>query len=333
MKTLAMNEICDNQLDGGIEGFVAHVNASLRGRTASEIVAWACDTFGPSIVLSSSFGVQSAVMLHLVTKQMPNVPVVWIDTGYLFPETYEFAQELRGKFQLNLQIYQSVLSPAHMEALYGKLWEQGTVDAHRLYGQLRKVEPMERALKQLNAKALLVGLRAEQTSHRKNLDIVHVHNGRLKICPILHWTAQDVDKYMEKHNLPYHPLKAKGYESIGDVHSSRPIAPNELVRITRFHGIAQECGLHMNWTDPVHEIEPLDISTIVIYSKPDCRYCIQAKEILQQKNLEFKEYIVDQDISTGQICERIGQVVHTVPQIFMYGEYIGGCTELKKYLA
>ncbi|KDO31711.1 hypothetical protein SPRG_03629 [Saprolegnia parasitica CBS 223.65] len=321
----------DNQDASALETLVADANAALRGRSAADIVAWAIATFGDGVVLSSSFGVQSALMLHLVTRAKPNVPVVWVDTGYLFPETYAFANDLTTRLRLNLHISQSKLSPAHMEAMHGKLWEDATIDAHKRYGYLRKVEPMEHTLRELGATALLVGLRAQQTSHRQSLDIVHLHNGRVKICPILHWTDADVDKYMTKHGLPYHPLKARGYETIGDTHSSRPIDATASGRDTRFRGVAQECGLHMNWSGPVIEHEaPLD--TITVYSKPDCSYCHEAKRVLSEAKLAFKEYTVDVDISYTHLCDRVGHAVHTVPQIFVNDTYVGGCTELKAFL-
>ncbi|OQR98266.1 phosphoadenosine phosphosulfate reductase [Achlya hypogyna] len=328
-------EARDNQADTALEALVADANAHLAGKTAVEVVAWACETFGDSIVLSSSFGVQSALMLHLVTSVKPAVPVVWIDTGYLFPETYAFAHELTDRLRLNLQVFQSKLSPARMEALHGRLWEVETIEAHRQYGYLRKVEPMERALRELNASALLVGLRAQQTAHRQSLDVVHLHNGRVKICPILHWTDADVNEYMVANNLPYHPLKAVGYETIGDTHSSRPVSKHDAVRDTRFRGIAQECGLHVNWSTPTDETrpaEPLDTSTVVVYSRPGCRYCHEAKAVLTAAKMSFKELVVDQDISYAHLCDQIGKAVQTVPQIFVRGKYVGGCAELKVFL-
>ena len=119
--------------------------------------------------MTTSFGIQSAVMLHLVTSVNPNIPVIWVDTGYLPEETYRFADELTKRLNLNLKIYQSAISPARMESSYGKLWETGNVEDLNLYDQIRKVEPMKRALEETGAKAWLSGLRSEQTKFRRTL--------------------------------------------------------------------------------------------------------------------------------------------------------------------
>ncbi len=105
---------------------------------------------------------------------------------------------------------------------------------------------MQRALEELDASAWLAGLRAEQTEHRKTLRRVDRQWGRLKVLPILHWTARDVHEYLRAHDLPYHPLFEQGYASVGDWHSSRPFgAQDRHERDTRFGGLKQECGLHL----------------------------------------------------------------------------------------
>ncbi|HSY53962.1 MAG TPA: phosphoadenosine phosphosulfate reductase family protein, partial [Opitutaceae bacterium] len=103
----------------------APVSADLEPATAEERVRWAIETFGDGLVLSTSFGIQSAVMLHLVTRIAPQIPVIFIDTGYLFPETYRFARELTERLQLNLKKFTPAMTAAEQEALHGKLWEQG----------------------------------------------------------------------------------------------------------------------------------------------------------------------------------------------------------------
>ena len=156
-------------------------NQKLNRAEASEVVAWGADTFGDRLVMSTSFGIQSAVMLGLVTSIIPNIPVIWVDTGYLPAETYRFAQQLTQRLSLNLKVYQSPLSPARMEALHGKLWEEGTVEAFNRYDHIRKVEPMQRALKELDAVAWLTGLRSQQTDHRNTLDRITVQENRYKL--------------------------------------------------------------------------------------------------------------------------------------------------------
>lgn len=104
---------------------LAVVNGQLEHLTAQERVSWALENLPGEFVLSSSFGIQAAVCLHLVTRQQPDIPVILTDTGYLFPETYQFIDDLTEKLKLNLQVFRAQQSPAWQEARYGKLWEQG----------------------------------------------------------------------------------------------------------------------------------------------------------------------------------------------------------------
>jgi phosphoadenosine phosphosulfate reductase len=224
---------------------LAAINTSLQNTDALAIIQWASQTFGSGLILSSSFGAESALMLHLVTQVVPDIPVVLVDTGYLFPETYRFIDTLSERFKLNLKVYQSPISPARMEATQGRLWEQQTAEALNTYDRIRKVQPMKQALADLNATAWLAGLRGHQTSHRSALRTVEKQNGVYKIHPILGWTTKDIFEYFRKHDLPYHPLYEQGYASIGDWHSTRAITEGMNARDGRFLGLKQECGLHL----------------------------------------------------------------------------------------
>ncbi len=185
-------------------------------------------------------------LLYLVTQVSPNIPVIWIDTGYLPAETYRFAHELTTRLKLNIHVYQSSTSPARMEALQGTLWESDDVDDLNLYDRIRKVEPMNRALRELSAKAWLSGLRRGQTEFRKGLSHLTVDGDRYKVLPILDWTSKEVYEYLGKHDLPYHPLFNHGYVTVGDWHSSRPVSAHDTrSRDTRFRGLKQECGIHL----------------------------------------------------------------------------------------
>lgn len=219
------------------------VNEGLEGASAEERVRWAVEQFGGELVLSSSFGAQSAVMLHLVNSIVPGIPVVFIDTGYLFPETYRFAEELRQRLNLNLKKYRALMSSAEQEALYGKLWEQG-LEGLEKYNFLNKVEPMNRAIGETGARGWLAGLRRGQASTRENLRVVEQQNKICKIHPIIDWSDRDVYLYLKKHDLPYHPLWDDGYASIGDWHSSAKLGEGMSAEETRFNGMKRECGLH-----------------------------------------------------------------------------------------
>jgi phosphoadenosine phosphosulfate reductase len=219
------------------------LNAWLAARDAGERVQWAIATLPGEHVLSSSFGAQSAAILHLVTRESADIPVVLIDTGYLFPETYRFADELTTQLGLNLKVYRPEIGVAWMEARFGKLWEQG-IDGINRYNRLRKVEPMQRALGDLGARTWIAGLRRSQTQERHAIDFLELRDGRWKFHPIADWNDHDVWNYLQRHNLPFHPLWEQGYISIGDVHTTRAWQPGMREEDTRFFGLKRECGLH-----------------------------------------------------------------------------------------
>ena len=222
---------------------IAETNALLEKRSAEERVSWALDNLPGAFVLSSSFGIQAAVTLHLVTRLRPDIPVILTDTGYLFPETYRFIDELTDKLDLNLHIFRAETSPAWQEARYGKLWEQG-VEGIEKYNQINKVEPMNRALETLGARTWFAGLRRDQSGSRANLPVLAVQRGVFKILPIIDWDNRQVYQYLKQHNLKYHPLWDEGYLSVGDTHTTKKWEPGMAEEETRFFGLKRECGLH-----------------------------------------------------------------------------------------
>ena len=219
------------------------INQTLAAATAEDRVAYALGQWKPNIVLSSSFGAQAAVLLHMVTRQWPDIPVVLLDTQYLFPETYRFVDELTDRLSLNLKIYSSPLSREWQEARWGKLWEQG-IEGITQFNQINKVEPMARALNELEAQSWITGLRRSQSSTRQNLLALAEQEDRVKVHPIYDWSNKDVHQYLTKNDLPYHPLWEQGYVSIGDVQTSRPLGEGMSEEDTRFFGLKRECGLH-----------------------------------------------------------------------------------------
>ncbi|HEX5419552.1 MAG TPA: phosphoadenylyl-sulfate reductase [Gammaproteobacteria bacterium] len=206
-------------------------------------VEWAFERLPGNHVLTSSFGAQAAVSLHLVTRVNPDAVVVLIDTGYLFPETYRFIDELTEKLKLNLKVYRAETSPAWQEARYGQRWQQG-LEGIEAYNQENKVEPMRRALRELGVNTWFAGLRRKQSETRAKIPYLEWAGGRWKVHPIADWSDRDVHYYLKKHSLPYHPLWEKGYLSIGDYHSTRPIHEVSTLEQTRFFGLKRECGIH-----------------------------------------------------------------------------------------
>ena len=217
----------------------------LIGLSAKHLLGWAVDEFSDSLMVSTSFGIQSAVTLRLATWVKPDIKVVWVDTGYLPEETYAYATTLIKLLKLNIHVYESPVSPAEMESEHGRLWESDRVEDLNLYDQIRKVEPMQRALQELDVRGWVSGLRAAQTEFRQRLPPLKRKGGQFRIHPILEWTSRDVYHFMEENDLPQHPLFDQGYATVGDTHSSRPLDTNDTSdRDTRFHGLKQECGLH-----------------------------------------------------------------------------------------
>lgn len=216
---------------------------SLERMSAEERVSWALRTLPGNHIVSSSFGAQAAVMLHLLASQKPDIPVVVIDTGYLFAETYRFIDSLSQRLDLNLQVFRPALSSAWQEARYGKRWDQG-VEGLDAYNQDNKVEPMQRALDTLNVGTWFAGLRRSQSNGRAQTPLIESSGERWKLHPIADWNDRRVHQYLKRHDLPYHPLWEKGYVSIGDVHTTRSLADVMSQDETRFFGLKRECGLH-----------------------------------------------------------------------------------------
>lgn len=225
-------------------GELQRCNRALDQWSAEQRVAWALALFEGQVALSSSFGIQAAVSLHMITAQQPSIPVILIDTGYLFPETYRFIDELVERLGLNLQVYRAALSPAWQEGRYGRLWEQGLEGIER-YNQINKIEPMRRALQELGVKAWFSGLRRQQAASRQQRQVLERGKaGYWRIHPLVDWTDRDVFNYLRQHDLPYHPLWHKNYVSVGDWHTTRPLTADLREEETRFFGLRRECGLH-----------------------------------------------------------------------------------------
>lgn len=232
-----------NQIFDGDQHDLDEINRELESLNAEQRVRWAIQFLPGTQVLSSSFGIQSAVMLHLLTSVKADIPVVLIDTGYLFKETYQFIDQLSDRLDLNLHVFRSQHSSAWQEARYGRLWEQG-LEGLKKYNQINKVEPMQQAFSKLEVGAWYAGLRRQQADSRSDLSVLRVQDGRLKMHPIIDWSNRDIHRYLTQHNLPYHPLWDQGYVSVGDSHSSQPLIDGMREEDTRFFGLKRECGLH-----------------------------------------------------------------------------------------
>lgn len=218
-------------------------NRQLASLDAHGRVAWALEQLPGMHVLSSSFGVQAALMLHLVNEVAPGIPVIFVDTGYHFPQTYQFVDALTERLQLNLVVAKPELSAAWDEARNGKRWQQGG-EAIAAYNQERKVAPMQQALEELAVGTWFSGLRRSQSQSRSALEWLMPQWERWKVHPVAEWTDKEVYHYLTKHQLPYHPLYDEGYISIGDWHTTRALKDIDNEEEARFFGLMRECGLH-----------------------------------------------------------------------------------------
>jgi phosphoadenosine phosphosulfate reductase len=227
----------------------ADYNDAIGAAEPEKIVKWAHSQFAPELVMTSSFGAESALMIHLATRVMPRIKIIFVDTGYHFPETHEFVEQLRLRFDLNIWTYHSRKDPI------AYLREAGEDDPHHRKDRdaccaINKNEPMERGMRELRPKAFLRGVRRDQTEFRGGAKFVDwsLRYGCFAISPVLNWTSRDIFNYMKKHDLPYHPLYEKGYASVGcsPLSCTRPIQAGEDARSGRWSGSGKvECGINL----------------------------------------------------------------------------------------
>ena len=222
---------------------LAALNARFESASPTEILRWAVDTFRPDVVLTSSFGADSAALLHMARQIDPRISIRTIDTGFLFSETLRFIEALRTRWSLNLTIVRTSLPQADIDRLWRDHQAGKSVDDRFCCGEYKR-EAAERAL--AGARCWITGLmRAEAATRRHTPILERFATGLVKVAPIATWTNKQVYDYMQQHALPYHPLWEKGYTSIGCAfHTQPPIDPNDP-RSGRWAGQGKtECGIH-----------------------------------------------------------------------------------------
>jgi phosphoadenosine phosphosulfate reductase len=227
------------------------LNAMFETADAAKIVEWTVAEFGgPNIVMSSSFGADAAVMLHMATQFIPDIKIIFVNTGYLFPQTHAHMEALRLRLNLNVWIYRTRNDPVaylHEAGEENPTWRN---DIDRCCG-VNKNEPFERAMKELHPKAWLRGIRRQQAPSRKDRQFVE-WSARFNchaISPLLNWDRRTIHAYLKKYDLPYHPLFEQGYESIGcnPLSCTRPIQIGEDPRSGRWSENAKiECGINVD---------------------------------------------------------------------------------------
>lgn len=234
-----------------IEANTKKLNHQIAGLDAVDVIKWSVTNFTDKVFCLSSFGVDSAVMFNLMKQAgvIDKISVITIDTGFLFKETAEFRDEMIKKFGLNVKVFGPPDKKLIDEITKDRLWETNKPK----YQQITKVSILKDAIKKLDAKALIAGVRSDQTDVRKNLETIQPGQfGEVRIHPILKWSQSDVEDYIVKNNLPKHPLYNQGYGSVGDWTTT--------VKGTGRSGRDGECGIHCELKDL-----PFDVSK---YIKP-----------------------------------------------------------------
>jgi phosphoadenosine phosphosulfate reductase len=207
--------------------------------SVEERLSWAYDYFGKDLVVSSSFQSQSVPLLHLISKTIPEVEIIFLDTGFHFPETISFKEDLTSRLGLNVIDVTNKMGHGTFKKQYGNLYKSDPDQCC----YINKVEPLERVLSNYNA--WITGIRSDQTEVRKRADFIQeLDNGITKISPILDWTNHDVWTYVQIHELPQHPLLEQGYLSVGCAPCTQP-SQNGDARSGRWNDSSKnECGLH-----------------------------------------------------------------------------------------
>ncbi len=220
-----------------------HLNQRFEGRPAEELIAWAAAEYRPRVAVSCSFGGPTGmVLLDLAVRADPSIAVIYVDTGFLFPETLATAAKVRERYGIEPLPFLPELSPRAQARVHGPaLWERDP-DA---CCELRKVQPMRVAL--AGYSAYLTGLRRDQASTRQETPLIQwdAKFGLVKLNPLATWTERDIWAYIVANDLPYNPLHDQGYPSIGCTNCTRPVAAGDDPRSGRWSGADKvECGLH-----------------------------------------------------------------------------------------
>jgi phosphoadenosine phosphosulfate reductase len=227
--------------------------------TSQEVLHWAFKTFGNAVEVASGFGVEGMALIDIASRVNSNLRVFTIDTGFLFPETYQLIERVEKRYGISVERVRSTLTPEDQAEIYGSaLW---SANPDQCCG-LRKVEPLKEKL--AGVRAWITAIRRDQTSHRAKARKVewdqkfHV----VKINPIVDWSSENVWEYVRAHDVPYNPLHDFNYPSIGCTHCTRAVRPGGDPRSGRWAGSQKtECGLHL--------AEPVVVSSSLVQLNVD----------------------------------------------------------------
>ncbi len=231
----------DNEMLG--RGDLARASERLEGATPQKILGWAVDVYGEDLSLSVSFGnPEGMVLLDMLSRITDRAQVFTLDTGFLFEETVRFREEAMKRYPLPLKVLTPGLTVEEQVARYGPELYSCAPD---LCCQVRKIEPQRRFLRDYGA--WVTGIRRDQTAQRASTPVVAFDEyfGVAKIAPLAGWSADEIDEYVRRNDVPLNPLLSMGYRSIGCEPCTRPVAPGEDARAGRWPDMDKtECGLH-----------------------------------------------------------------------------------------
>ncbi len=221
----------------------------LEEATPQQILSHAFDEFGDRVAIATGFGAEGAALIDMAAKINPQPAIFFLDTGFLFPETYELRRRLEDRYGVEIRAVQTAITPEAQDEMFGpRLWSRDP----DLCCRLRKIEPLKEALKDLDA--WITAIRRDQTTARAASRAVEwdYRWQRVKINPLVGWTKRDVWDYIAANEVPYNPLHDAGYPSIGCTHCTRAVRAGESERAGRWSGHAKtECGLHADATQVV----------------------------------------------------------------------------------
>jgi phosphoadenosine phosphosulfate reductase len=218
-------------------------------KTPQEVLKWSLDNLHPSIAMASSFGAEDVVVIDMIMKINPKARIFTLDTGRLNQETYDVMDEIRQKYNMNIEVmFPDQNETEQMVRVNGMNLFYHSIGNRKLCCGIRKVHPLNKMLSTLDG--WITGLRADQTEVRlkaNRIEIDEQHNGIIKINPIIEWTWEQTWDYIKKNNIPYNKLHDKGFPSIGCEPCTRAIKPGEPLRAGRWwweSDSQKECGLH-----------------------------------------------------------------------------------------
>lgn len=218
-------------------------------KTPQDVLKWALDNLHPKIAMASSFGAEDVVVIDMMMKLNPKARIFTLDTGRLNQETYDVMDEIRNKYNLNIEVmFPDSNEVEEMVRVNGMNLFYQSMGNRKLCCGIRKVHPLKKMLSTVDG--WITGLRADQTEVRSNVNRIEIdpqHNGIIKVNPIIEWTWEQTWDYVKSNNIPYNKLHDKGYPSIGCEPCTRAIKSGEPLRAGRWWWETdpqKECGLH-----------------------------------------------------------------------------------------